>query len=193
MQVLVLLALTQAAGAWPAVAPLDTLVQVAHLTPVKIEVPIQSVAGDPLYVIFCRDGDWDMSNDVNYSGVLDCRLFPAGRGEVEENLLVEERGIAAWYSRARMFANELRGACADYPEYGRVRHFLLRGMRLTVEFRDAVFAAAGGLEAYTVRFRVERSATALRDIAESSGYLDPGRHVPGRSCAHVQRGEEWPR
>ena len=191
MLALTLLALAQAAVAWPAVAPLDTIVPVARVTPAKIQVAIRSPAGDTLYLIFCRDGAWDAPNDVNYSGDLDCHLFTAGRGEVEENLLVEEQGLAAWYGRGRMFAAELRGACADYPEYGRMRHFLFRGMRLTLEFRDVAFAPSGGLQSYAVRFRVERNAAARRDIAESSGYLDPGRQVPGRSCTRIQHGDEW--
>ena len=38
-------------------------------------------------------------------------------GEVEQNLLIEAPGLAAWYSRGRMFARELQGECARYPEY----------------------------------------------------------------------------
>jgi hypothetical protein len=124
--------------------------------------------------------------------------MPAELGEVEQNLLVEAPNLAAWYSRGRMFASELAGDCARYPEYGRVRNFRLRGLHLTMTFEDVVFAnlrtdAAPRLASYTLHIRVVRDPTAHRSIAESSGYLDPSRKVPydSRSCSVIRRGKEW--
>jgi hypothetical protein len=82
-----------------------------------------------------------------------------------------------------MFASELTGECARYPEYGRVRNFRLRGLHLTMTFEDVVFAnlrtdTAPRLASYTLHVRVVRDPTAQRSIAESSGYLDPSRKVP---------------
>jgi hypothetical protein len=130
---------------------------------------------------------------INYAGTLDCRLMEASAGEVETNLLVEEESLAAWYSRGRMFPYQLSGACGDYPEYGRVRHFSLRRMRMTMTFDNVEFGAAGQLERLDLRIDVAPDASATTAIAASCGYLDPHRQVPGRSCSKIQKGVEWPR
>ena len=117
----------------------------------------------------------------------------ASAGEVETNLLVEEESLAAWYSRGRMFPKELSGACGQYPEYGRVRHFSLRRMRLTLSFENVEFAAADQLQRFELRVDVVPDASATTAIAASCGYLDPHREVPGRSCSKIEKGVEWPR
>jgi hypothetical protein len=97
-----------------------------------------------------------------------------------------------------MFPEELHGDCAIYPEYGRLRHFRLRGMSVTLSFEDVRFKESNGdarpqLASYKLRVTVAPDSKAMRDIAESSGYLDPHRKEAGRSCAVVRKGEEWKR
>jgi hypothetical protein len=184
----------QAQELWPRVAELDTLFVIADATHPHVKTFIRSPSGKPLYLFICRQGDDpEAPGDINYSGDLDCRLMPAELREVEENLLVEDHKVAAWYSRGRMFAQHLRGACADYPEYGLVRHFRLRGMRITMRFTHALFSEQRELRSYQLQVAVVNDPTARRDIAAISGYLDPGRQVPNhpRSCSVVVRGNEW--
>ena len=177
---------------WPRIAPLDTLFRVQDATHPDVKTFIKSPTGKPIYLLICRQSDDHAApRDVNYSGDLDCHLMSAELGEVEENLLLEDHRLSAWYSRGRMFAQHLRGACAAYPEYGLLRHFRLRAMQISMEFKGAVFSPSGKLRSYQMRFTVVPDSTARRDIAEISGYLDPDRRVPGRSCAKVTRGDEW--
>ena len=181
----------QAQAQWPRIAPLDTLFRVQDATHPDVRAFIRSATGKPVYLLICRQSDDPAAGDVNYSGDLDCHLMPAELGEVEENLLLEDHRLSAWYSRGRMFAQHLRGACAAYPEYGLLRHFRLRAMQISIEFKDAVFSPSAELRSYQMRFTVVPDSTARRDIAEISGYLDPDRRVAGRSCAVVKRGNEW--
>jgi len=182
----------QTEAQWPRIATLDTLFRVEDATHPNVGTVIKSATGKPVYLLICRQGDDPSApSDVNYSGDLDCHLIPAEHGEVEENLLLEDHRLSAWYSRGRMFASQLRGACAVYPEYGLIRHFRLRAMRITIEFKDPVFLPGGELRSYHMRFTVVPDSTERRDIAETSGYLDPDRRMPGRSCAVVKRGNEW--
>jgi hypothetical protein len=121
----------------------------------------------------CRsDSDPSGPSDVNYSGSLDCRLIPAELGEIETNLLVESHRLAAWYSRGRMFYHELYGACANYPEHGRVRNFHLRGLTLTMEFLDVEFDPLPKgqptddvqVRSYKLRVSAKDNPSAIRDI-----------------------------
>jgi hypothetical protein len=192
---------------WPAIAPTNKIFRISDPSHALIKTYLRSPSGKPLYLFVCRAGrdEYADSLGVNYAGDLDCRLVPASLGEVEMNLLVEQAGLAAWYSRGRMNASDLYGPCATYPEYGTVRHFRLRGMKLTIRFTDVAFAeevigsgndalmAGKSLRGYMVRLTAVPDSAASSAIAASSGYLDPHREQPGhpRSCRVVERGREW--
>lgn len=183
--------------AWPTVRPLEQTFDFPDAGKGLAKTFVLDAAGRHLYLFICRRGD-DASGPGNilYSGTLDCRLMEARRGEREENLFLETPNIAAWYSRGRMFDDELYGACGDYPEYGRIRHFYLRGMSITLSFDNAQFAPARGsavprLVSYVLKLKVVPDPKAIRDIAASSGYLDPRKKEGTRSCQTVRKGTEW--
>ena len=185
-----------AARAWPEIAPLDQTFVVADAHLAVIRTFVRDLRGRAVYLFICRTADDERVPDVNYAGELDCRLIPAELGEVETNLLVESPALAPWYSRGRMFARELIGDCGRYPEYGRSRNFRLRGLRLTMTFSDVTLRAprADGsprAKSYRLRLQVVPDPAARLRIAEESGYLDPHRAVPERSCAVVRKGREW--
>jgi len=185
---------------WPAVSRYEKEFRIQSPHTAVVKTFFLGTDGRPLYLFICRTGDDETVLNVSYAGDLDCRLIEADQGEVETNLLVEAHDLAAWYSRARMFGYELLGDCAAYPEYGRIRHFRLRGMRITMTFENVRFSkisnddGSPSLASYTLRLKVQPDATANRDIAESSGYLDPNR-IPRsgdfRSCSVVRKGKEW--
>lgn len=185
---------------WPVVQAVHASFVIKEPSKAVVKTWVRGQSGNNLYLFVCRTGDDESVPDVIYAGDLDCRLMEAEGGEREANLLLETHApnVAAWCSRGRMFAHELHGDCANYPEYGRLRHFRLRGMLLTLSFEHVRFVPRHGSEAphlasYTLTLSVEPNARALRDIAEGSGYLDPNvkRPVENRSCSIVQRGNEW--
>lgn len=185
---------------WPQVKPVEESFAIFDPPRAVIKSYIHDESGASAYLFVCRTWEDESIRDIIYAGDLDCRLLEAAWGEIEANLLLETHHprTAAWYSRGRMFAHELHGVCANYPEYGRVRHFRLRGMKITLVFDNVEFAPTPSgdpprLKSYILRLKVEQDATALRDIAESSGYLDPSVRKPGqtRDCSVVRRGNEW--
>ncbi len=189
------------AASWYPVQRIQEVFAISDPNKGLIKTFIRSIQGTPLYLFVCRTGEDTAVPNIVYTNDLDCRLIPARLGEIEENLLVEEPKEKAWFSRAHMIAQQLFGECADYPEYGKLRHFMLRGMRLTIEFFDVEFAAtpppvdgppSARLRSYKLRLTVVPDRTARRAIAERSGYLDPLRRgqLPTRSCAVVQKGRE---
>jgi hypothetical protein len=189
---------------WPLVAASHQRFHISESQP-AVRTTVYGVDGRPLYLFVCRNADDPEAQQLNviYAGDLDCRLIEAHLGEVETNLLIETPNVAAWYSRGRMFAEELYGDCARYPEYGRHRMFRLRGMRLSLQFEDVHFTdgpapvgrRAPQLLSYTLVITVASDPTALSPIAAPSGYLDPQRVVNGqrRGCGVVQTGTEWSR
>ena len=185
-----------AAETWPKVAPFHQSYRVIQASIPVIKATIDGVDEQPLYLFICRSGD-DDSVGVNYSGDLDCRLIPYSEGEVETTLLIETHNerTPAWYSRGRMFANELYGKCAEYPEYGAIRHFSVRGMQITLRYGDIKFNAqtANGqpsLNSYTLTVDVVPDKSATTDIAKASGYIDPSRQ--GHDCSKVVKGIDLP-
>lgn len=57
----------------------------------------------------------------------------AARYSEASSLLVEtDNQSADWQTRARFLLPELTGACGNVPDFGRVRTFNLRGMKLTL-------------------------------------------------------------
>ncbi len=185
---------------WPVVRPLHESFIISTPPRAVVKTFTRDQAGKARYLFVCRNAEDESVPGVIYSGDLDCRLLAAEWGEIGANLLVESHApnIAPWYSRGRMVARELYADCASYPEYGRVRHFRLRGMKITMEFDDIRFVPVKGnpsprLASYTLRLTVEPDSSATRDIAESSGFLDPSVQRPDdpRSCAVVRSGNEW--
>lgn len=186
---------------WPVIRPMQEVFEISEPDKAVVKTFVRDQKGSPLYLFVCRTGEDTSVPDVIYSNDLDCRLIPASHGEIEDNLLVEERNEKAWFSRAHMIATQLYGECASYPEYGLVRHFRLRGMKLSMEFFDVTFAStppvlegppSAALASYKLRLTVGRDPSATRDIAAPSGYLDPlrGGQTPPRSCKTVRRGKE---
>jgi hypothetical protein len=184
---------------WPTIQPLQAVFSIQDPDKAVIKTYIRDSKDTPLYLFVCRTGEDNSIPDIVYSNDLDCRLLPALLGEIEDNLLVEEPNEKAWFSRGHMVAQQLYGLCGSYPEYGLVRHFRLRGMRLTIEFFDVKFATmppplegspSSRLSSYKLRLSVERDRFAKREIAERGGYLDPLRvgQTPPRSCSKIRRG-----
>jgi hypothetical protein len=82
-----------------------------------------------------------------------------------------------WESRARFFAYELTGKCGDYPDFGLIRHFRLRGMQLTLSLSNVVIVS-GHLRSLDLAVRAAVDHSAVSAIAQPSPHRPPPR--PGR-------------
>ena len=182
---------------WPKVAPFHHSYHLIQADMPVIKTSVDGLDGKPLYLFVCRSGDDESVPDVNYSGSLECRLIPYNEGEVETTLLIETHNerTPAWYSRGRMLANELYGKCAEYPEYGAVRHFSLRRMEITLSYGDIKFnpGKANGqpsLTSYELTVDITPDDSATSDIARASGYMDPSRQ--NYDCSKIVKGIDLP-
>jgi hypothetical protein len=107
---------------------------------------LETLGGVLAYKVECHNGNYEDMSFINFSGDFQCALYSIERDRrTSWNLLAsndpaEQRSDS--FNRGRMTANQLSGDCGLIPEYGRVRHFRLRGMRITFEFKDLHWTAA---------------------------------------------------
>jgi hypothetical protein len=131
---------------WPTVAPehLDVAVQARSLR-IPLVFSIKSRDGKPLYRLTCGSYD-SVIADFAFSGDFECQLqtVPA-RYDQSSSLFAEaDHETADWQTRARFLVPDLTGRCADIPDFGRIRTFRLRAMRLTLAISDIALEQRGG-------------------------------------------------
>ncbi len=163
--------------------PIDT-----HAKRIDIVLPVQGDDGWLRYRLICRGGSEEYlgelgrQKNIYYVPPLICTL-QEGNYETESSLLGEDDS-ATWYTRGQFHWDELLGACGDYPEYGRVRHFILRGMAITLEARD-LKVREGQLDSFILHVTFRNDAAALSRYALRPGYLPPRGN-----CDVVRKGIE---
>jgi hypothetical protein len=173
-------------GPWPEVKPFRAVFNVEDGQKPSLDIPIRSVDGRTAYQLECRNWRYEGNPDFSYSGDFECRLVARYEAMVHSTLLTEElHATRDWQSRARFRVPELLGRCGDYADYGRVRTFRLRGMRLRLELRNIRFAPSSrtvdsrspGLASFRFVIDVQPDLKAQTEIAASSS-----APVPPQEC-----------
>jgi len=204
--------IAESAGKWPAPEPIEYTYQFEDASKAELRMSIKRHTlykigryshygpGKDLYWIECHQPDFS-DDEFSWSGAFECRLISRFVVDRYPNLLTDNPDMMAdWDSRGRFLTEELLGNCANYPEYGRVRHFRLRGMRITLEMSNikwlvepADAAVSPELESFDFSISVEPDKKATSRIAELPEYEDPLRRHPGddlhyyRECSNVIR------
>lgn len=124
-------------ASWPSIQPVQATVGFDRQASMfDVSIAINGLDGKPLYWFMCIGGSdryldrLSGSTDFNYVGPLLCRLDT--KPSWDDSSLLAENGEATWHTRGRFSFNELKGKCAEYPEYGRLRNFRLRGMHISL-------------------------------------------------------------
>ena len=136
---------------WPIVRPIhiSKSYRIDGNSDSPLNLPIVTSDGKVVYRVECHNGNYEDRSVINFSGDFQCVLFSVdGVHRIGWNLLATaEAGEqnSDWLNRGRMVASQLRGECGAIPEYGRIRHFRLRGMRVRFEFRKLYWAPPAGL------------------------------------------------
>jgi len=171
------------------IIPVDVTVGISTAADeLDIKVPIVDSTGKQQFTLVCRGGSEAHVETIRqrtgvwYVPPLSC-LLNEGVRETERSLLGED-DLAFWYSRGQFYWDELVGACGDYPEFGRIRHFRLRGMLITLEAQDPEIREES-LAYFKLRISVKNQPSAHSLLAERSGYLHPDK-----DCTNVRRGFE---
>jgi len=175
---------------WPRVAPIEKSFYFSEGKAAEVKLSILSTQEEPAYILECHTFAYEGDPSFDYSGDFECRLVSAGTQDTYSTLLTDVTDQSRdWQSRGRFLAEELEGACRHYPEFGQVRHFRLRGVKITftihdVEFRDGLSGMKPTREngplfkSFQFRVQVESDATAASEIAEPIPYAYPARKYP---------------
>jgi hypothetical protein len=188
---------------WPNIVPLRESAVFTEGVAASADWTIRGAEGKPLYRIACHTSGYEQDPDFVYSGDFECRLASLYSREAQSTLFTDNpQQSRDWESRARFLAEELVGKCSSYPEFGSVRHFRLRGMRITLSVTDFVLdtvqqeEAPGhrlGLKSFRFQLAVERDPRAVSALAEPVPYVEPLYRDPDhperlvRNCDVVRR------
>jgi len=175
---------------WPVIEP--TEYKQTYVNPGKegADTPfllfLKNSKGVPLYRVECHNGNYEGSSELNFSGDFQCALFAIKNGRrTSWNLLATETKAeqrSDWLNRGRMTSNQLWEECGLLPEYGRVRHFRLRGMLITFRFTGLHWSPEANQRQHKLdEFTFEISAVPDKN-AESSNAATVKGSAPPSSC-----------
>ncbi len=168
------------AETWPRLRDFHMSVGITwNVDRIDIDIPLFDESGNIAYRLICRGGKESYldklsegPNGINYVGPLMC-ILNEGNEETELSLLADanDRG-GPWHTRGQYFMNQLVGACGDYPQYGRVRTFKLRGFELTLDLSES--SGDDARLAYSVmKIVVKKNLTIRSRRAELSEVAEP--------------------
>ncbi len=177
--VCLLIAVGASAQSYPTPAPIRKTFDVSDVNKAAVSLHIKAKDGRDLYSLKCHSAGYEGDPGFDYSGDFECRLILADGRNTYSTLLTEDLDQSRdWESRGRFFAPSLVGKCANIPEFGAVRNFELRGMRLTLRIFDPAFEG-NKLHSFKLTVIVVPALKAHRDIAEIVPF--PKSQVPA-SC-----------
>lgn len=158
---------------------------------VEIDLPLSDKEGNVQYHFWCRGGSEEYLatqtvGDDFLVGPFSCGLKSASNNS-DRNLLREDDS-PLWHTRAQYHHNQLRGKCAEYPEFGRVRTFRLRGFRLTLAAPDVKIDQSGEVTNFRLGVSLKPDESATGSIAQRPDYLSP--YGQGRSCETILKGKD---
>lgn len=170
------------ASPWPVVTPLSETYFSPDGRAAAVVLDIPGTDGSALYRLECHNWLYEGDRDFDYSGDFECRLTSRHSLDTYSTLLTDvTHPTRDWQSRARFRVSELIGSCASNLEYGLLRSFRLRGMRLVLELTNIELAkppldAASRpvlLKSFGFKVTVEQDASAASPITEPTNAPAP--------------------
>jgi hypothetical protein len=158
---------------------------------IQVDLPLVTRAGGVAYRFRCLGGSTryletvSAATKLNFVPPLTCFLdTPQESKAWAEGSLLSEDGSPPWHTRGFFNWQDLVGACGAYPEFGRVRHFRMRGFELTLE-ADEVEPSGESVRPFLFKISVRNDPTARTPVAERPRYLHPRGN-----CETIKRGVE---
>ncbi len=127
---------------WPVVKPVEKDFLIGDEGDQYLHFDVLGKDGRVLYQFECATPSAYGSRDLHfdYTGDFECRIWSSEDTRYPTLFDDDPNERDAWHSRARFFAYELYGPCAEYPEFGRARHFHLRGMAIDLTLKAIKFS-----------------------------------------------------
>jgi len=151
-----------------------------------VSVPIPDLSGNIAYEFECSAYNVPIGEGRIDRYGISCGLFAAGK---TVNLLGDTVDPYSRMSRAHILPSQFYGKCADYPQWGALREFRLRGFQLTMRFTDPVFTEGDfsdhAIKRVDLLLKVEPDPTALAPVALPSEYVYWGFSDQGNTCENI--------
>lgn len=130
-------------------------------------VVIYSQDGKPLYCLdarFCwRDYE---TKDYDFSGVLDCRLYPLTGSSLYPTLLQNTTNATAdWQTYGRFTDNDLAGLIGADASRSIVQRCWVRGMAIKIEVFNVKTEKQGVIKSFDMFFTAKNDTTATAAVA----------------------------
>jgi hypothetical protein len=194
---------------WPEIKPINRTFYFTDVDRASVDFYLRNPQGKPLYWFGCHSADFTgkpidpyHDDESDYYGMFDCHLHLLKDKDGYNLLSYSATDHRENFSRAFISPEELQGRCADYPEWGCIRHIRLRGMRITLEFGEVRLGQdfittqrpkpkGKIVQSFRLDLRIEPDKGALSAIAEPPGFANPHRVLPGSTnnisddCAKV--------
>lgn len=130
-----------------------------------IDLNIYEKGNKITYNLKCHSSNYD-SEEINYSGTLQCYLFSKTDGW--KNLLSGSgESAGGWENRGRFLSNHLVHGCSEYKDWGSKREFFLRNMRISLAIKPIAYSGDKGEESLT---SYDFSVEVVRDPTATSTY-----------------------
>lgn len=174
------------AAEWPQIVNVDIAVGIyLNAEIIHFDLPLRDTEGRIRYRLVCRGGKESYLDrlfdtlDINYVGPLLC-ILNEGEAETEVSLL-RETEVPPWFTRGQFRSENLVGKCAEYPDYGRVRTFRLRGFKLTLEFANLEMDAKNRVGYSIFKVTVRDDPGAISATAMPTQYPKP--NLQSNNCS----------
>jgi hypothetical protein len=122
-----------ALGKQSSIVGIERVFHIESSNEARLDLVITNRKSEPVYKILCRPDDYEDA-DFDYTGLLQCRLISIKKGvnPVDTDLLSQPEATRDWLSRSLFDIRHLTGNCRDDRDFGSVRTFKLRGMKITL-------------------------------------------------------------
>lgn len=161
---------------WPEIRPQERSFQFTDAATAIADISILNSEGKPAYRLRCQPATMAPEDAVDLAGDFDCYLLSLYSQDLFQTLLTQDP-FARLHDRGEIWAEYLVGRCGEYPEWGRVRTFRLRGMQITLTFSNVRVARKSrndvNLLSFDFRVSVQPDASALSMISEPPPYAPP--------------------
>lgn len=144
-----------------------------------VAIDICSQDGRKLYDLQCHPGDYPKDLFFDYSGFFHCRLRSLYSEEELGSLLTDSfEDTKEWENRGRFLIEHILPDHENYKDWGRERHFRLRGMEIILKIWDEVLKKKNNgsiedIEGFKFSVDIKNCPSSSRAISEHPNNPEP--------------------
>jgi hypothetical protein len=164
---------------WPKITPISKTFYY-DADRISLSLDVRNEHGEPAYWFGCHGADFKgkpvdpfHDDEWNYYGLFDCHLHDLHDKRGDNLLSYNAKDPRENFSRALTLPLQLQGRCAEYPEWGRIRHIRLRGMLITLEFTDLKLDKENLVTSFRFNVHIAQDNDARSSFAEPPGFAYP--------------------